>query len=333
MSKFFDLPEKYDILIFDVNLWYHKNYHTHKDLSIEVGNQRIVTGGIYGFLKTLQRFERDYLKENGEIYFLFDNPNSKYNIRQLSIDPTYKANRKEYSKPFYRGLDYLRLILMEYHDNYTVIYGTGFEADDLVPNVLNTVDENKRVLAISDDLDWARIINYKGKKVDLYMQKKVYTKKEFNEKYNFLPNESNVVLYKVIRGDTSDNIPVGIPNIPSKIVEKLVGDYKDIFEILENIQHIPYLNDTWKDRIIQKRARLRLNHQLVSFIPIDDSYLKRFTFKSVFRPKSLSMLYKSLGFNLREVDKRLEKDLDKGKKIRYNDKSDSFFHMPEPKRE
>jgi len=326
--------KKYDVLIFDVNLWYHKNYHTHSQLTYEVGNKQIVTGGIWGFLKTVQRFERDYLKDDGHVYFIFDNPDSKNDMRRLSVDPTYKANRKKYSQPFYRGLDYLRLILMEYRDNGTVIYGTGLEADDLAPNVINNIDSSKSILAISDDLDWARVINYKGKSVDLYMKKKVYNKREFNEEYNFIPTDNNVVLYKVIKGDTADNIPVGLPNIPTKTVEKLVGDFDDIFEIIENADMIPYLNDTWKRRLQERKSRLRLNHQLVSFIPVSDEYLKQFTFKSKFRPKSLLILYRSLGFDIEKTDTRLTNyTLDKDKEVCNDKRRDDFFKMPEAKRE
>lgn len=326
----------YDNLVIDVNNYYHKSYHVHSDLTYEVGNKKVITGGIYGFIKSLQKFERELLKEDGHIYFLFDNPDSKYNMRQMSIDPTYKANRKKYSEPFYRGIDYLRLILMDYRDNCTIIYGTGLEADDLAPNVIKYIDKEESTLIISEDLDWARVLGYEGKHVDLYQKKSIMNKKKFNERFNFIPTENNVILYKVIRGDTADNIPVGIPNIGTKLVEKLIGDYEDIFEVIENIDIIPYLNDTWKKRIKDNKGRLRLNHQLVSFIPVSDSYLKQFTFKSKFRPKNLLLLYKSLGFDPIKLDKRIERfTIDKNQKTPYNEgeDKDSFFKVPEARRE
>lgn len=325
---------KYDNLIFDVNNYYHKAHHVYKDYSQDIGNKRIMTGGVYGFIKMLRKYEREYLKENGHIYFLFDNPDSKKDTRQLSIDPNYKANRKKYSQPFYRGLDYLRLLLMNNSDNSTIIYGTGFEADDLAPNVINKIDKNESTLILSEDLDWARLIDFQGKTIHLYMNKKVFDKKTFNNKYNFIPTQENIILYKVIKGDTADNIPIGIPGIRTEKVERLIGDYNDIFEIIENINMIDYLNDKWKKKIIERKARLRLNHQLVSFIPISDSYLKQFTFKSKFRPKSLIFLYESLKFNPIELDKRLEqyynneeRNVDKEKNLR-----DSFFKMPKARR-
>lgn len=330
-----DINQKYDNLVFDVNNYYHKSYHVYKDLTQEIGNKHIMTGGIYGFIRTLKKCEREFLKEGGSIYFLFDNPDSKKDTRQLSIDPNYKADRKKYSQPFYRGLDYLRLVLMNYHNNSTVVYGTGFEADDLAPNILNKIDDNESTLVFSDDLDWARLIGYKNKTVHLYMKKKIFDKKAFNEKYNFMPNENKVTLYKVIKGDTSDNIPVGIPHLSTKIVEKLIGDYNDIFEVIENIETIPYLNDDWKRKIVERKARLRLNHQLVSFIPVSDDYLKQFTFKSKFKPKSLMVLYKSLGFDFIKLDERLKNFIDNNKEKQYNreeESNDTFFKVPKARR-
>lgn len=327
--------KKYDNIVFDVNNYYHKSYHVYKDLTQEIAGKHIMTGGIYGFIRTLKRCERDFLKEGGHIYFLFDNPDSKKDMRQLSIDPNYKADRKKYSQPFYRGLDYLRLVLMNYNDNSTIIYGTGFEADDLAPNVLNSIDKEESTLVFSDDLDWARLIGYKGKTVHLYMKKKIYDKRAFNEKYNFMPDENKVTLYKVIRGDTSDSIPVGVPNLGTKLLEKLIGDYKDIFEVIENIEIIPYLNDEWKRKFVDRKARLRLNHQLVSFIPVSDDYLKQFTFKSKFKPRSLAVLYKSLGFDSEKIDDRLKKSIDNNKEVQYNredDDTDTFFKVPKARR-
>lgn len=327
----------YNNVIIDVNNLYHKNYHVYKNMIFEVNNKHIVTGGVYGFIKSLKMLQRKFLVEGGCIYFLFDNPDSKQNMRQLSIDPTYKANRKKYSQPFYRSLDYLRLILMDYDDKNIVIYGTGFEADDLAPNVVNSIPNDEKTLIVSEDLDWARLLNYQGKHVDLYLKKSIFNRRKFNEKYNFMPTEDSVVLYKVIRGDESDNIPIGIPNMPSKIIEKLIGDYKDIFEIIDNLEIIPYLNKKWKDKIIENKSRLRLNYQLVSFIPISDNYLKQFTFESKFRPKNLLLLYKSLGFDPVEIDNRLENFIiDKNNVSCYNNKEsqeDSFFKVPKPRRE
>jgi len=313
MSKkdFFQPQKYYDNLIIDVNNWYYRNYEIHKNLTVEIDGKHLITGGVWGFLQSLKRFKREFLKQGGRIYCLFDNADSKKNMRQQLYDPTYKVSRKKKSDSFYRGLDYLRLILMNYGENISVVYGTGFEADDLLPPVLNSINEKESSLIISEDLDWSRGIYYKKRDVAQYMGKKVYDRKLFNERFNFMPSESSVVLYKVIRGDKADEIPIGIKNFPSKKLEQLIGDYKDIFEVLANIDIIPYLTDRWKQEFKERSARLRLNHQLVAFIPISESYIKEFTTNSKFKPRNLALLYEGLAFDIEKIDPRLFRHIDR----------------------
>lgn len=318
----------YDYIIVDTNLWYHRNYSIHKDLTFKIGERSIVTGGIWGFLNSLKKWEKNFANENTKFYFLFDNATSKSNARNLLIDPSYKMNRKKQSDSFYRGLDFLRLILMYLDDRYYTVYGTSYEADDIAPYIIDSIakDESK-ILAISEDLDWARLIQ---KNVDMYMKKEVYDRKKFYQKYEFPPGKDPVTLYKVIRGDSVDDIPIGLPNFSKKNLIKLIHDYKTIFDVIENINIIPYLNDTWKSRIIENKSRLILNHRLVTFFPIDESIMPQFITKSKRQEKILEKFYKILGFDISKVDKKLYNNIEE----RENKKKglDGFFRSPSMKR-
>jgi 5'-3' exonuclease len=160
------------------------------------------------------------------------------------------------------------------------------------------------------------------------MKKKVFDKREFNNRFNFKPNDNRVVLYKTIRGDSVDNIPAGIPNFPTKKLVRLVEDYKDIFDVIDNLEIIPYLTPTWREKIRKNEPRLRLNHQLVSFIPISDDYLQQFTFACKFRPKNLAVLYESLQFTISKIDERVVDYAQPTHHKAQEEPKDSFFRVP-----
>jgi 5'-3' exonuclease len=181
----------------------------------DVEGKRMVTGGIFTSLKMIQRIEREYLDTDGRIYFLFDNALSGES-RRKEIDPDYKVNRKKRDAQFYRGLDYLQMVLMHYQKGYRVSRRPSFEADDLVAPILESFGNNQySVLLVSNDLDWSRAINNNTH----WMTRKdhqdiIYTKDKFYEDFGFYPGLNEVCLYKSIRGDPSDNIPPGVKNIP-----------------------------------------------------------------------------------------------------------------------
>jgi len=327
------MNKKYDHIIIDTNLLYYKNYSTHEDLTYEVKGKKIVTGGIYGSIISIKKLIRDFLGEYGTVWCVFDNATSKQNMRQRMIDPTYKVSRKKRSKPFYRSLDYLRLILMNYDSNIKVIYGTGFEADDLVPNILKEISFNDSILLVSEDLDWSRLIEYNKRPIHQFMKKQVFDGIKFNNKYNFFPTNNKVSMYKAIKGDKSDDIPIGIPRVPTKKVIELIEAYKDIYDLIENIRYTNILTDKWKKDFSDNRSRLRLNYQLVSFIPVDQSYFKQFVTKGKYRPSYLKRLYESLGFKIRTFDSRVFDYILKQKFISEHYKyQDDFFRPPKIKR-
>lgn len=319
----------YKYVIVDTNLWYHRNYQTHQNLTYEVEKRTMVTGGIYGFLISIKKWKKLFNPE-AEFYFLFDNPDTKTNIRSQIIDPTYKLSRKKYPSVFYRGLDFLHLLLLSYSDKFSTVYGTGYESDDIVPYILKSIninEENKAIL-VSEDLDWSRLIS---DNVHQYMKGKIFDKRVFHEQYQFFPSTESVTLYKTIRGDRVDDIPVGVPRLPTKKLIKLIDDYKDIYDVLDNLEIISYLSEKWKKEIVKRKSRLTLNHKLVTFFSINESHIEDFTNKGKYQPKILKNIYETLGFDIYDLDKRLYTYIEDEKTRKAKEKG-NFFRQPKIKR-
>lgn len=319
----------YKYVIIDTNLWYHKNFATHKDLTYQVDKKTIITGGIYGFLISIKKWKKLF-GENCHFYFLFDNPDTKSNLRAQMVDPTYKLNRKIYSTTFYRGIDFLHLILIHSSSRYTTVYGTGYESDDIAPYILDSlnIDNNNQAIMVSEDMDWSRLIS---DNVHQYMKGKIFDKRAFHEKYQFYPNKNSVTLYKTIRGDKVDNIPIGIKGLSSKILIHLIDNYKDIYDVFDNLNIIPCLTNKWKKEFVRCKNRLTLNHKLITFFPVNENQVQEFTHVGCYKPYILKRIYESLGFELDKIDYRLYSHLEEEQRKKDIQKG-NFFRQPRIKR-
>lgn len=316
------MQKRYDHIIVDTNNMFHANHHAFSHLTHTVGKANLITGGIWGSIKAFDRLRERFLSKDGTIWALFDNAKSKSNMRR-KIDPDYKMNRKKMPTSFYRALDYFRMILLHHTDGDYVVYETGYESDDIVPVILSKIPTDVNVLLVSEDLDWSRLIAYQKRPIDQYMKKQVFDKSTFHRIYGFLPSEDRIILYKVIRGDSVDNIPKGVERMPSKILLRLLDDCKDVFEVKENLEILPYMTDTWKSRILQNFPRLRLNHQLVSFLHLTERDIDDYIYPCSYRSNYLKVMYESLGFDIEKIDMRVAKQFHKDR-----ESFDNFWTKP-----
>lgn len=254
----------------------------------------------------LQRIERDYLELGGEVYFLFDNCHSGI-YKRKEIDPEYKSNRTKKEDTFYRSLDFLHLILMSYKNNYFTIKKEGMEADDLVESFVEKYKEDT-ILLVTNDQDWFRAISERvhvAKYMQFHKCYTIYNVEQFIEKFKFPPTNANMCLYKSIRGDKGDNIPIGIPNIREKNLVQLITEYDSIKEICLDLDNIDYLSPKFKTLIIENKARLLMNYKLVDYISISVEELEESTYQAKFSPKTLLDLYSSLNMDISKIDPRV----------------------------
>ena len=299
---------KYQRILIDCSNIYFRAFSTSQHLIADVEGKRMVTGGIFTSLKMIQRVEREYLAEDGRLYFLFDNASSGEDIRK-EIDPDYKINRKKRDPQFYRGLDYLQLVLMHYQTGYRIVRRPTSEADDLIAPIIESFGNNKySILLISNDMDWSRAISDSAHWLIRKDHKDIiFTKDKFYEEYGFYPGLNEVNLYKAIRGDISDNIPSGVKGIPETIVLSIIKQVKSVsnmFLFLDELD-IPI---HWKEIIRQNRGRIQLNLMLVDYQPLSIADCRENTFVTEFNKEMLSMFYKMLNFKPESIDERLRKD-------------------------
>ncbi|HTL88790.1 MAG TPA: 5'-3' exonuclease H3TH domain-containing protein, partial [Leptolyngbya sp.] len=198
----------------------------------------IPTSLSYGFLKAL--LEMVEAEKPDHLAIAFDLGGTTY---RHEADETYKAGRPETPEDFMPDLENLQEILQAM--NLPIVISKGYEADDVIGTMARQASQQGfTVKILSGDRDLFQLVDPDGKVKVLYMStsygKGVPPLKEFGveevkEKLKVLP--SQVVDFKALCGDPSDNIP-GVKGIGEKTAVQLLKTYGSLEKVYESIDEI-----------------------------------------------------------------------------------------------
>ena len=261
---------KFDNIIVDCNnIFWRSVISIVKKLSEDQDENIFYSLTIQDTLERIMQLKKTYGHNDTILYIAHDNPFSRINEREL-IDSTYKHARKNKKVPsvFYKSLEKLLEILKFYDDNLYLIGYDKCEADDLVLPILKHVKGT--TLMVSADMDWARGISDDG--ICWFNFSKVYDVETFTKEYGFNPSGNGVKIYKAIHGDKSDCIENAVPHIPQKLLAHIVENYDSIYDLLNRVFRDEVIPKQWKFKIQEAQIQLKINYQLVDFLPLDLSF-------------------------------------------------------------
>lgn len=291
-----EIVSKYNYLVIDsVNLAY-KLFQHKSESPTQIGNRQIYKKSVCNFINFVEDLKSKCLLSDGEIFLLFDNYFSKADLKSMfmysdrkKLDEAYKSNRSKDNKEFYNSLNFLRYYYLIAPSTYHTVRIDNLEADDLVEPVLNYCnvfkDNTKRALLVTSDMDWTRYLNTN---VDWLpdLSKSPETLSDMSNRYGFPITKKNVILYKALFGDKSDNIDniavLNEQNFNSFLeLIKVVSDLDDIIYMSrdeETCEKYPVLKELHKKdkkrKYENREAMYRINIQLISSIPCSLDSLK-----------------------------------------------------------
>jgi len=235
-------------------------------------------GGMAGFLQSI-----GYAIKNikpTRVIICFDGKGGSSKRRKLF--PEYKANRKvrkrltrlsSFHSPEDERVSMTQQIqrLTQYLDvlPLTVLAPENIEADDAMAYISQQVYPKSQFYIMSTDKDFLQLVD---DRVQVWSptKKKYYFKDTVHEDFEIPAH--NFLLYRTMKGDTSDNIP-GIKGVGVKTLQKklpiLFEDKKLTLD--ELIQHIKDLNDESKiiTNIKDSEDTIRLNYDLMQLADVD----------------------------------------------------------------
>ena len=187
------------------------------------------TAGTYGFISALVRLLE---QENPEyLAVAFDTGKTFRN----EIFPEYKATRAKMPDDLRQQIERIREIVDAFH--FPRLEMPGYEADDVLGSVANhAAAQGFGVKIMTGDRDLLQlvneriIINLAGRKLS---EAKDFTSEDVKEYLGVRPDQ--VVDYKALVGDSSDNIP-GVPGIGEKSALPLFEKYDNLDEIFEHVE-------------------------------------------------------------------------------------------------
>lgn len=191
------------------------------------------TNAIFAFANMLNKILSS-LKENDVIFVGFDT--GKKTFRHIE-DKDYKANRKACPEELKAQMPIVRELLKSL--NIFTYEKEGYEGDDLCGTFAKKAGEKGyQVIIYTSDKDYLQLID---KNITINILKtgmsniEVMDEKTMPEKYGFAPLQ--IIDYKGLRGDSSDNLP-GIPGVGDKTAVKLIQQYGSFENILANVDNI-----------------------------------------------------------------------------------------------
>jgi len=234
-----------------------------------------VISAAYGFTTMLMKVLKELRPTH--LAVTFDLPGGTFRHEEFKA---YKAHRVEQQDELYEQIPMVKDVLEGY--GIPVYEVPGYEADDVIGTLTKLSPKGVETIVVTGDLDTLQLVDEKTK---VYTQRKgmsdivVYDEAAVKERYGLVP--SQLIDYKAMRGDTSDNLP-GLKGIGEKGASELLQKYGDIEGIYEAVRKSP--NDI-KPRMLQAlkdgEKDLPLSKRLVTIVrdlplkfKIDDAKLE-----------------------------------------------------------
>lgn len=242
------------LVLIDGNAWIHRAYHALPPFKDKKGR---LVNAVYGFtsilFRIIQELKPDYLVATFDL--------AGPTFRNLEYQE-YKAKRVKPPQDLYDQIPLVKEVVKALE--IPIYEKEGFEADDLIGTIVEKIKEKEiNKFIVTGDLDTLQLVD---KKTHIFTSKKglrntfIYDVKAIKDRYGLKPEQ--IVDYKGLKGDSSDNIP-GVPGIGEKTAIDLVkkfGSLKKLYQDLSQSDLKPQL----KARLLEYKKQALFSYYLAT---------------------------------------------------------------------
>lgn len=230
--------KKEKLVIIDGNALIHRSFHALPvTLTTKTGE---IVNAVYGFtaflLRAIKELKPDYL------ILTLDKKGKTFRHEKYT---EYKATRKAAPDELYAQFGRVREMATIL--NIPIYEEAGFEADDLIGTISKTIGHNIEKVIVTGDMDTLQLVD---ESTAVYAMSRginesvLYDEQAVRSRYGLEPNQ--IIDYKGLRGDPSDNIP-GVRGIGEKTAVELLQEFETIESLYKNL-----------DKVAKERTRLLL---------------------------------------------------------------------------
>lgn len=233
----------------------YRGYYALPPLTTRQGE---LVNAVFGFttilLNMLEKVNPDYLA----VAFDLKGPTFRHESYE-----DYKGTRAETPDDLIAQIPRIRDIVQAFQ--IPMLEREGFEADDLIATLAERLRDEAEIelLIVTGDMDLTQLITDRVKllaPLTGFNDVKTYDIAAVHEKYGLRPDQ--MVDYKALVGDTSDNIP-GVPGIGPKTASSLLQQY----ETLDGVYaHVDTLSEGVRSKLIAGKASAERSKALVTLV-------------------------------------------------------------------
>ena len=200
----------------------------------------IPTSVCFGFMKSFLDVVKAEKPDHLAIAFDLGGPTYRHDA-----DPEYKAGRAETPEDFIPDLENLQELLTAL--NLKIVVEKGYEADDVIGTLARRAAEKDwTVKVLSGDRDLFQLVDPKGNVQIMYLSSAYGRGNRSAVAGSFGPEEvlakigvrpDQVVDYKALCGDSSDNIP-GVKGVGHKTAVNLLKEFDTLKKVYESLDEV-----------------------------------------------------------------------------------------------
>ncbi len=216
-------------VIIDGHALLHRAWHALPPLTTKDGT---LVNAVYGFTSIMLTIIKDLKPEYGAV--AFDVAGGTFRHESYK---EYKATREKAPDELYAQIPLIKEVAAAF--GFRIEEHKGFEADDVLGTLANQAARQGglKTFIVTGDMDAMQLVD---KHTVVYTLKKglsdtvIYDPAGVKEKYGFGPEQ--VIEFKALAGDSSDNIP-GVPGVGEKTAKDLLSKFDSIDEIYKYLEH------------------------------------------------------------------------------------------------
>ena len=212
-----------------------------------------LVNAVFGFLQIVLRGMQDLKPDFAMLSFDVGRPQFRFDAH-----PEYKAGRPSMPDDLRAQFPIVREIAQMM--NIPIRELEGYEADDVIGSL---VQHGKRAgvdtYIVSGDLDGLQLVNDHVRLLTTRMgvaSTVIYDEAKVMERYGLRPDQ--MLDYKALKGDTSDNIP-GVPGVGEKTAVQLLQQFETLDGVYERLDEV---KGKLRDRLAEHRESAFMSREV-----------------------------------------------------------------------
>ncbi len=260
------MGDKKTLILIDGHALAFRNFFALERTGMQTTDHR-PTWAVYGFFKCLFDLLKNRKIQPDAIAVAFDVSKKTFRLEKYE---NYKANRLTMPESLRPQMGLIMEGLKAF--NIPIYTKEGFEGDDVIGTLAHQAAElGHKTYILTGDKDSFQLVDREGKTcvlVPFRNELVYYDWDKVFENMGVYPNQ--IIDYKAICGDSSDNIP-GVKGIGPKTTVSLLGEYKTLDNVYQNIENIKQAS--LKEKLVENKELAYLSQFLATIKKdVDISY-------------------------------------------------------------